>query len=62
MQIVYFALTAIALYFFSDWLLDRIENALGQRLRYRNIIFFCIILGLALLVSRLVTALVNATG
>ena len=59
MDIVYYTLTAIALYFFSDWLLDRIENALGRRLQYRSIVFFGIILALALLISRLVTLFID---
>ena len=54
MEILYYTLTAIALYFLSDWLLDRIEKAVGRRLQYRSLIFFGIILGLALLVSRVV--------
>ena len=61
MEILYYTLTAIALYLLSDWLLERIENALGRRLQYRSLVFFGIILILALLVSRLVTGLVDAS-
>jgi len=53
-EIVYFTLAAVALYFFSDWALDRVERARGQRFKYRNIIFFAIILTLALLSFELV--------
>ena len=47
MEIVWFTLVGIGLYFFADWLLDRIENARGRRFEYRSIIFFFIILVLA---------------
>jgi hypothetical protein len=53
-EIVYFTLVGAGLYFFSDWLLDRIEKARGQRLANRNIIFFAIILLLALLTFKLI--------
>lgn len=47
MEIVYFTLAGIGLYLFSDWLLDRIESARGKRFEYRSVIFFFIILALA---------------
>jgi predicted PurR-regulated permease PerM len=56
-EIVYFTLVGAGLYFFSDWLLDRIEKARGQRLANRNIIFFAIILVLALLTFKLIDIL-----
>ena len=49
MEIVYFTLVAIGLYAFTAWALDRVERARGQRFKNRNIIFFVIILVLALL-------------
>jgi len=57
MEILYYTLTAIALYFLADWLLERVENAIGRRLKYRSLVFFGIILSLALLVSRIVIGL-----
>lgn len=48
MQFVYFTLTAIGLYLLSDWLLDRIEVVAGRRFEYRSLIFFVILLTLAL--------------
>ena len=54
MDILYYTLTAIALYFLADWLLDRLENAIGRRLKYRSLVFFAIILGLGLIVSEIV--------
>lgn len=47
MEIVYFTLVGIGLYFFSDWLLDRIEAARGKRFENRSVVFFAIILVLA---------------
>lgn len=47
MEIVYFTLVGIGLYFVSDWLLDRIESARGRRFENRSVIFFAIILVLA---------------
>jgi uncharacterized membrane protein len=47
-EIIYFTLVAIGLYFMADWVLDRIETARGARLKNRSVIFFAIILALAL--------------
>jgi hypothetical protein len=48
MEIVYFTLVAIGLYFGADWLLDRIERARGRRFEHRQVAFFALILPLAL--------------
>lgn len=48
MSIVWFTLVAIGLYLFSDWILDRIEVAAGKRFEHRTLIFFAILLSLAL--------------
>lgn len=48
MEIVYFTAVGIGLYFISNWILDRIEGARGARFENRSLIFFAIILGLAL--------------
>jgi len=48
MEIVYFTLAAIFLYVGADWILNRIETAAGRRLEYRSIIFFAILLVMAL--------------
>ncbi len=50
METIYFTLAAIVLYFVSDWILERIEVARGARLEHRSLVFFGILLGLALLV------------
>ncbi len=49
METVYFTLAAIALYFVSDRILERIEIARGARLERRSLVFFGILLGLALI-------------
>ena len=48
MEAITFTLVAIVLYLFSDWLLGRIEIAIGKRLEHRSLIFFAILLTLAL--------------
>ncbi len=48
MEIILFTLVAIVLYFAADWLLLRIEIAAGRRLEHRSLIFFGILLTLAL--------------
>jgi hypothetical protein len=48
MEILYFTLTAIALYVISDWALKRMEAFAGRRFEHRSLIFFAIILSLAL--------------
>jgi hypothetical protein len=47
-EFVIFTVVGIALYFAADWALDRIEQARGARFENRSIIFFAIILVLAL--------------
>ena len=47
MEIIYFTLVGIGLYFASDWVLDRIENSRGRPFENRSVIFFAIILVLA---------------
>jgi len=48
LEIVYFTAVGIGLYFFSSWMLDRIEQVRGERFANRSVIFFVIILVLAL--------------
>ena len=47
MEIVYFTLAAVVLYFVADWALDRVEVMAGRRIPYRGIVFFAILLVLA---------------
>lgn len=48
MQAFLFTLVAIALYFFTDWILRTIERSRGAPLPNRSLIFFIIILVLTL--------------
>lgn len=49
MNIVYFTLVAALLYLFSDWVLQRAEIAAGRRFEHRSLLFFAILLPLAIL-------------
>ncbi len=48
MEAIVFTLVAIALYLGSDWVLQRIEAAVGRRLEHRSLVFFAILLAAAL--------------
>jgi len=48
MEAITYTLVAIVLYLFADWLLVRIEVRAGKRLEHRSLIFFAILLTLAL--------------
>jgi len=48
MEIIYFTVVAIILYFAADKLLERIELVAGKRLKYRSLIFFAILMTIAL--------------
>jgi surface polysaccharide O-acyltransferase-like enzyme len=61
-EIVYFTVIGIGLYFFSDWLLDQIERRRGQRFAQREVIFFLIILVLAVLTFQLIGLLSRPGG
>lgn len=47
LQVLYFTATAIILYFLSDWLLQKAESIAGRRFEHRSIIFFVILVTLA---------------
>ena len=61
MDIVYFSVVAIALYFGADWLLEYLERARGARVEHRQVVFFAIILPLALLAFWLLRVLSSTT-
>ncbi len=60
MEIVFFTLAAIACYLISDWALTRMEIMAGRRFEHRTLIFFAMILSLALVSFALVRNLVGA--
>ena len=47
MEIFYFTLTAILLYLAADWILKRMELATGKRFEKRSLIFFAILMTMA---------------
>jgi predicted PurR-regulated permease PerM len=49
MDVIYFTIIAIGIYFAADWLLDLIERKRGARFENRQVAFFAIILPLALI-------------
>jgi len=62
MEILYFTLAAILLYFAADWILNRIETAAGKRFKYRNLIFFALLLVMALTSFALIQQLAGHDG
>ena len=62
MEFIYFTIAGIALYLLSDWILNRIELARGERLQYRSVYFFFIILVLALVSFNLLSRWQEAGG
>ena len=48
MEMLYYTFAAVLLYLVSDWILNRIEIQRGERFENRSLIFFVIILVLAL--------------
>jgi predicted membrane channel-forming protein YqfA (hemolysin III family) len=47
MEIFYFTLTAAILYVAADWILKRMEIAAGKRFEKRSLIFFVILMTMA---------------
>lgn len=47
MAYLYYTVTAVLLYLLSDWILNKIEQSMGKRLEYRSVVFFVIIMVLA---------------
>ena len=59
MELLYFTVAAIALYFVSDWIVDRIEQAAGRRFEHRTLLFFAIIFVLGTVAFWLIRALTD---
>jgi hypothetical protein len=53
MEILVFTLNAIVVYFLADWIVRMIETRRGAALKQRQIVFFAVILVLALISFRL---------
>ena len=58
-ELLLFTLVGAALYLFSDWLLNRLERARGAPFAHRSVIFFGLILGLALVSFEIIGRLVR---
>lgn len=48
MSILYFTAVAAILYLVSDWILQQVEIRSGKRFEHRSLIFFAILLSLAI--------------
>ena len=51
---VLYTAAGLILYFLSDWILNQIEAMRGQRFENRSVVFFVIILTLAVVVFNLI--------
>ncbi|HEY0876957.1 MAG TPA: hypothetical protein VGE10_00760 [Zeimonas sp.] len=54
MEFIWLTLTAIVLYVLADRILDAMERRVGRRFEQRSLIFFGLILGLALVAFALI--------
>jgi len=62
MEILYFTVVAVGLYAISDALLNYIERTRGARFENRQMIFFCIILVLALITFQAMRLLMRTSA
>jgi len=62
MEIVLFTVVAAALYFISDTVLKAVEYRRGAALPHRSLIFFALILGLALISFEVINRLLPGAG
>ena len=60
LEILVFTLNAIIVYFLADWILRQIEARRGAVLKHRQVIFFVIILTLALISFEFLKAILAA--
>jgi len=51
---IYFTVAGIVLYLVADWLLQLFETRAGRRFEHRSLIFFVILLSLALITFRFI--------
>ena len=62
MEFIYYTNAGIVLYLGSDWLLNRLEMSRGKRFEHRSVIFFVIILVLAVGSFRMIDYLIHYTS
>ena len=59
MAYLYYTVAAILLYLLSDWILNKIEQRVGKRLEYRSLVFFVIIMVLAVSLFEMIDRIVG---
>ncbi len=59
MELIAFGVAAVSLYFFSDWVLRRIEAVAGRRFEQRSLIFFAILLSSTLITFSIIRTLTS---
>jgi len=60
-EILVFTLNAIVIYFLADWILRKIEQWRGQVFQQRQVVFFAIILALAMVSFRALRVLLSGS-
>ncbi len=59
-EILVFTLNAIVIYFLADWILRQIEARRGEVLKQRQLVFFAIILVLAVVSFRILKVVLSS--
>ena len=59
MELVYYLFVGVTLYFLSDWILGQIERWRGETFEQRTLVFFVIILFLALATFQTIELLIT---
>ena len=59
-EILIFTLNAIIIYFVADWIVRMIEAKRGEAFKQRQVVFFAVILVLALVTFRLLRILLTS--
>ena len=59
MAYLYYTVTAILLYLFSDWIVNKIESYYGKRFQYRTVLFFVIIFTLSVSLFEMIDRIVG---
>jgi hypothetical protein len=60
MAAVYYTITGVALYLLADWILRLVEARAGRVFEHRTLIFFALLLSLALVTFAVIRSLVPA--
>ena len=60
MALIYYTLTGIILYVVADWVLRQLEARAGRIFEHRTLVFFGLLLSMALVVFAVIRAIVGA--